>query len=207
MPSLADLLERVDRLDEQDLALVDVADAGDRPLVEDRLADLGLGARLVLEAADRLRQVEVVVEQVRPEHRDRRVDDLGPALEQLDHRGVEAHRDGARHLDDERGPGRRAAPGLAGAVAMPRAVEPEVRPELEAAVELDEQVLAGRVDGIDLLADDARDLGPGQPGASARHDPAGEVRPERDGDSSERVTFRHQAIIAPARSLRRTSPR
>ena len=86
------------------------------------------------------------------------MDDLGAALEQLDDRGVEADGDGARDLDDEGGARRRAAPGLAGAVAMPRAVQPEVGPQLEAAVELDEQVLAGGVDGIDLLADDPRDL-------------------------------------------------
>jgi hypothetical protein len=181
--------------------------SGHRALVEDGLADLGLCARLVLEAPNGLVQVELVVEQVRPEHRDRGVDDLGTALEQLDDRGVEADGHGTRHLDDEGGPRWRAAPGLAGPVAMPRAVEPEVGPQLEATVELDEQVLACGVNGVDLLPDDERDLRPGQAGAGARHDPAGEVRPERDGDSSERVSFRHQAIIAPARSLRRTSPR
>ena len=43
--------------------------------------------------------------------------------------------------------------------------------------------------------------------AGSRNDPAGEVRPQRHGDSSERGSFRHQAIIAPTRSLRMTSPR
>ena len=90
------------------------------------------------------------------------MDDLGAALEQLDHRGIEADGHGARHLEDERGARRRAAPRLAGAVAVPRAVQPEVGPELEAAVELDEQVLARGIDRVDLLADDPRlTCGPG----------------------------------------------
>ena len=96
------------------------------------------------------------------------MDDLGAALEELDDRRVEADGDGARDLEDERGARRRAAPRLARAVAVPRAVQPEVRPQLEAAVELDEQVLAGGVDGVDLLADDARDL---RPRAGARGQP------------------------------------
>jgi hypothetical protein len=133
--------------------------------------------------------------------------DLRSPLEQLDDRRIEANGNGARDLEDERCAGRRTAPRLAGPVAVPRAVQPEVRPQLQAAVELDEQVLPGGVHGVDLLADDARDLRPGQPGARCLHDPAGKVRPERDGDSGERVPFRHQAIIAPARSLRMASPR
>ena len=135
------------------------------------------------------------------------MDDLGAALEQLDDRGVEADRDRARDLDDERGARRRPAPRLAGAVAMPRAVQPEVGPQLQAAVELDQQVLAGGVDGIDLLADDARNLRSRQARAGSRDDAPGQVRPQRDGDSCEGVSFRHQAIIAGTRSLRMTSPR
>ena len=135
------------------------------------------------------------------------MDDLGPPLEELDDRGIEADGHGARDLEDEGGAARGAAPGLAWAVAVPRAVQPEVGPELEAAVELDEQVLAGGIDGIDLLADDAADLRSREPGAGSRDDPPGQVGPQGNGDSCERVAFRHQAIIAPARGLRRTSPR
>ncbi len=69
---------------------------------------------------------------------------LGALLEQLDDRGVEADRDRARDLEHEPGAGRRPAPALARPVAMPRAVHPEVGPELEAAVEPDQQVLAER---------------------------------------------------------------
>src|SRR6266545_608885 len=43
----ADRRERVDLLDEQDLALEHIADTGDGALVEDRLADGHLGARRV----------------------------------------------------------------------------------------------------------------------------------------------------------------
>jgi hypothetical protein len=135
------------------------------------------------------------------------VHDLRPALEKLDDRGIEAHGNGARDLQHERGTRRRPAPRLARPVAVPRPMEPKVRPELEAAVELDQQVLARRVDGIDLLADDAADLRSRQPGAGSRDDPPGQVRPQGNGNSCERVAFRHQAIIAPARGLRRTSPR
>ena len=49
--------------------------------------------------------VPVGREQVRPEPRERRVDRLGPRLEQLDHRRVEADRDRARHLEHEHAPG------------------------------------------------------------------------------------------------------
>ena len=72
------------------------------------------------------------------------MDDLGAALEQLDDRGVEADRDGAGDLDDECRARWRPAPRLAGPVAVPRPVQPEVRPQLEPAIELDQQVLARR---------------------------------------------------------------
>src|SRR5262249_31213613 len=98
-------------------------------------------------------------------------------------------------------------PRFAGAVAVPGAVESEVRAQLETAVELDEQVLARGVDGIDLLADDPRNLGARQPRTGAGDDAPGQVWPQRDGDSCERVPFRHQAIIADARDFRRTNPR
>ena len=51
---LADRRPRVDPLDEQDLALVDVADAGQRPLVDERLADRPTGTRWLAQPADRL---------------------------------------------------------------------------------------------------------------------------------------------------------
>src|SRR5690349_14978610 len=86
-------------------------------------------------------------------------------------------------------------------------MEAEVRSQLQATIELDEQVLAGGVDGIDLLADDPRDLRSRQPRTGASDHAPGQVRPERHSNSSERIPFRHQAIIADARNFRRTSPR
>ena len=86
---------------------------------------------------------------------------LGALFEELDDRGVEADRDRARDLEDEPRPRRRPAPALARPVAMPRAVHPQVRPDLEAVVEADQQVLAERLDRGDLVTDDAaRPAGP-----------------------------------------------
>ena len=108
-------------------------------------------------------------------------------LEQLDHRRVEADGDGARDLEDEPRPRRRPAPALAGPVAMPRAVHPQVGPELEAAVEPDQQVLALRLDARrSVCADDA--VGP-----AAR---AGARRARRD------VAARRGTAAAPRRSER-----
>ena len=97
---------------------------------------------------------------------------LGPLLEQLDDRRVEADRDRARDLEHEPRPRRRPPPALAGPVAVPRAVHPQVGPELEAVVEADEEVLAVRLDRVDRRADDPLDLRAG-PGAPGRPSPRG----------------------------------
>ena len=87
---------------------------------------------------------------------------LGARLEQLDHGGVEADRDRARDLEHEARPTGRPAPALARPVAVPRAVHPEMRPQLEAVVEPDQQVLAERLDRGDRRArDPARPAAPG----------------------------------------------
>ena len=117
------------------------------------------GARRVAQAADRLVGIEIGRQQVRPEPPERRVERLGALLEELHDRGVEADRDRARDLDDEPGAPGRPAPALARPVAVPRAVHPQVGPDLEAVVEADQQVLAEGLDRGDLVADDARDLG------------------------------------------------
>src|SRR6188474_975197 len=80
-------------------------------------------------------------------------------FEKLDDRGVEADRDRTRNLDDEPGASGRSPPTLARLVAVPRAVHPQVGPDLEAVVETDQQVLAERLDRGDLVTDDSRDLG------------------------------------------------
>ena len=73
-----------------------------------------VGARRVPQPAERLVGVEIGREQVRPEPPERRVEALGPHLEELDDRGIEADRDRTRDLDDEpRPPGgrRQRSPG------------------------------------------------------------------------------------------------
>ena len=84
----------------QHLVLDLVADAGERPLVQQRDGDGHQDPGRVAEPTQGLVDV----------HR---------LLEQVDSRGVEADDDRARHLDDEAGPRGRPAPALAGAVAVP----------------------------------------------------------------------------------------
>ena len=106
----------------------------------------------------RLSAVEVGREQVGPEPRERRMDGLGARLEQFDDGGIETDGDRPIDLEDEPGTAGWAAPSFAGAVAVPRAVHPQVGPQLEAAVEPDQQVLALRLDRVDPLPDDPLDL-------------------------------------------------
>ena len=70
----ADRGERRDALGPQRLVLPDVADPGQRALVEQRLADRHPGARRIAQPAQRLVGVEVGREQVRPEPPERRVE-------------------------------------------------------------------------------------------------------------------------------------
>ncbi len=102
----ADARERIRPFDEQRLVPPDVADPGERSLVEEGLGDRHRGPGGIAEAAERLvggLVVEGRIQEVRPERRDRRVQRLGSLLEQLDDRRVEADGDGAGHLDDEAG--------------------------------------------------------------------------------------------------------
>ena len=101
---LRDRGERRDALDPQELVLVDVADAGQRPLVEQRLGDRESRPRWIAQPSDRFVGVELGREQVRPELSERRVERLGALFEELDDRRIEADGDRARDLD------RRAAP-------------------------------------------------------------------------------------------------
>ena len=81
---------------------------------------------------------------------------------------------------------------------MPRAVHPQVGPELQPAVEPDQQVLALRFDRVDALADDPLDLRdrPGTLGAGRAHVPPDEVRPQAGGGAEERVAFGHGGLGA-----------
>ena len=107
--------ERGDALDPEDLVLVDVADAGERPLVEERDADLQLGARRVAQPAMHLGGIEVGRQQVRPELRQRRVEVLGP-------RSRTARRPGRRSRPrPRRRPRARGGPGRAVGASARRA--------------------------------------------------------------------------------------
>ena len=112
---VGDPRERVDPLGEQRLVAPDVADAGERPLVEQRGADREVAAFRGAESADGLRSVEVGRQEVRAEAAQGRVERFGPLLEELDDRGVEAHRDGAR------APRARGVPATAAGASAPRA--------------------------------------------------------------------------------------
>ncbi len=188
--------ERRDALDPQHLVLADVADARERSLVEQRLRDRESGSRRVAEPAHRLAGIEFGCQQVRPEPAEARVECFGALLEQLDDRGIEADRHGARHLEDEPGPRWRPAPSLARPVAVPRAVHPQVRPDDEAVVEPDQQVLAERLDGGDVAADHPPDLGDrSRPAGPCRGDgPAHEVWPKARRGPEERVAFGHSGV-------------
>ena len=82
-------------------------------------------------------------------------------------------------------------------------------PDLQAAVEPDQEVLALRFDRIDALADDPLDLRdrPGTLGAGRQHVPTDEVRPQPGGGAEERVAFGHRGLGRAYRAPRRTRPR
>ena len=122
-----------------------------------------------------------------------RVKRFGARLEQLDLGGVEADRDRAIDFQHEPCPTGRPPPALAGSIAVPRAVHPQVGTQLEAAVEPDQQVLALRLDRVNPLPDDTLDLRdrPGSLGVGREHVPADEVGTEASRRSEERVAFRH----------------
>ena len=140
--------ERGDPLDQQQLALVDVADPGQRTLVEERLARSAVAAR----AGSRSR---------RGSPRRRRSPARGGrararrATGGAPRRAARAARRPARRSRRRPRPGtsmtsrarrRRPAPALARPVAVPRPVHPQVRPDLQPVVEPDQEVLAERLD-------------------------------------------------------------
>src|SRR5687768_11865591 len=122
------------------------------------------------------------------------MDALGTCLEQLDDRGVEADGDRAIDLEHEPRATWRSTPALARSIAMPRALHPQVRSQLKAAVEPDQQVLALRLDGVDTLADHPMDLWNGTRSLGTCRDdvPTDEVRPETRCGPEKRVALRHQ---------------
>ena len=100
----ADREERGHSFDEQRLGLVDIADPGERALVEERFTDRHPGERGIAQPPERLGPVENRCQKVRPEAPERRMERFGTLLEELDDRGIEADRDRAGDLEDEAGP-------------------------------------------------------------------------------------------------------
>ena len=201
--------ERGDALDPEDLVLVDVADPGQRPLVQQRHRDLEVGALRCPESLVRLGGVEIGRDQIGTQPRERRVEALAARLEELHDRRIEADGDRAVDLQHQPGPTWRPAPPLPRPIAMPRAVHPQVGAELQTTVEADQQVLALGLHGIDAPADDPVDLWDSTRtlGASGPHVPPDEVWPQPGGGPEERVAFGHGGSARRYRSPRRTRPR
>ena len=109
----------IDPLDKQDLAAKDVADAGHHPLIQDRLGDRGCRSSRVAQSLKRPCRIERLVEQVRSDAPEHRVDRLGARIEELDNRSVEARGDHAVELQDEHGSSGGSPPGLAGFEGAP----------------------------------------------------------------------------------------
>ena len=100
-------------------------------------------------------------------------------------------------LEDEPCPAGGSSPALARPVSMPRTVHAQMCPELETAVESDQQVLALCLDGIDPLADHPLDLRDRPRTLRPRRDdvPPDQVRPETLRGAEERVALRHRGPV------------
>src|SRR5689334_4279226 len=125
--------ERIDPGGEQRLGLVDVPDAGDRGLVEDRFADGPVAEST--QPADRLGLVEGRREDVGTEGREPRVPRELVSGDELDDGRLEADRRERVRLQHGTREVRRLPPALAGPVEAPRARHPHVRLERVAALE------------------------------------------------------------------------
>lgn len=96
--------ERIDALGEQRLVAPDVADPRDRPLIEKCRRDRRAGPGRIAQPSARLGEMAgspIVIEEIRAERGERRVDRGGARLEQLNDRCIEADGDGARDLEHE----------------------------------------------------------------------------------------------------------
>ena len=138
---------RIDRGVEAALALPQVADARDRALVEQRVADRP--RRVVgAQAREEALLVEVGGEDVGAEPGDALVEAHARGRHELEHGPVELHDRVAGGAQHEPRPARRAAPALAIAVDPPRAGHAQMRVDDAVALEAQEQMLAVGVDGL-----------------------------------------------------------
>ena len=176
---------RGDAADEQEFVRVDVAEAGDVPLVEE--SDVR-GARVGRDPSHGLRRVPVGTEQVGAEVSDDPI--LVGGRQHLDHREVEPDGVGTRDPDDRPRLERRTAPPLAGTVHVPPALHLEVRVERVGA-DAFEQVLPARDHLVHRLAAEVGGGAPRDADVEPRHLAAGERGRELRGRAVNGVALRH----------------
>lgn len=157
-----DACEGVESLEEEQLGLVLVADAGDGGLAQDCVAELELAE--LRETVERLVEREVGSENVGPERGEHRVAQEAARAEQLEHGGREAGHHPLGGPEHEVGSRRGQLPTLPDAIDVPGAGHAHVRvdrqPERRVAgrgaglrVTVDQQVLTPRLDGRDAATD------------------------------------------------------
>src|SRR5439155_7851118 len=145
---IADGRPRRELREEQRLDLEDVADPRDDALIEERRRDVAV--LLLAESAQRLVRIELIADDVRSKATDDAMQSELLRGEELDDRRMEARRDDVRGADDDARLLLRLPPPFAGAIDVPRAAHLHVRVQhdLMRRVEVDEEVLAVRLDGL-----------------------------------------------------------
>ena len=138
-------------------ALVDIADAGHRALVQQRVPELFPVA--CPEPAQCFNRVECAAQQVRTElHENSRAPQVRVGQE-LDGRRVEGHRHRLSRLEHGTGLTLGPPPRLARPIPMPRPAHAQVGPKRQPVVEADDQVLAASLDQVDRCTDQAGEVG------------------------------------------------
>src|ERR1700674_649614 len=174
------------------LTLIDVADTGADPLLEQQLSE---GGRLrPARALDDGIQIEGIDQDIRPEVG---YGCLGIANQLHDWRG-EADRNHVIEAEHRGGPPFRLAPALARPIHMPRPGHPHVRVERDPALEPHEEMLAVRLDGFHPSTLESGD----RYRAGIIDDLARDAPPQCGGRAPDRVAFRQGRAGAPARGRR-----
>ena len=202
---VADECPWVHPLDEGGLALHDVADAGDRSLVEQRVPEL-LAVPLA-KPEDGLVDVELDAEQVRPELAQRSISGHARIGQQLERWGIEGDGDGIRGFEDRVRLRLGKPPRLTGSVAVPRATHPQMAAQREAVVEIDQQVFPASSDRGDRGADDLREVGHAPQaragaGAGCIDSLTDQHGAQHRRGAEDRVTLWHAAILGCERAPR-----
>jgi len=185
--------ERIDAGQKARLRLVDVADACDRPLIEQRFTERHIVT--VPEAAKGVGLVEGVVEQIGSERIERARPGQCSLCEELGDGDLKRDGDKRVGLDHDAHAGSWTLPSFPGPVHVPRTVHPHVRPQGEAARKTDQKMLALCPDTIHgsagerCVSIDAREGREDR--IEPRDDASGEREIERSGRAEYRVAFWH----------------